>query len=182
MLAKMLLDHINNPQPPDAPEPEPSEPAEKLFAADFEASPAFNGMIGEAYARRMPSAAVRQQYRESFARFKEFCAPNGVDPLQATGPIVAAWLAQLADGDEPRPLQRVRDGLAAVEYFRWLARRDAFADAVLIAAEIIEAGLEDDDGGGGGGGKKIEDTTATTEAPVAETEQQLPLAAAEPQH
>ena len=143
MLAKLLLDRLNDP-----PLPEQLEPADKVFAAEFEAAPSLNDAVSEAYRRRLPTTAVRQKHRENFASFKEFCAPNGVDPMQAAGPVVATWLAGLAEG-EPRPFKRVREALDAVEYYRWLARRDAFVDAVLAAAAAIEGGPEDGDDGGG---------------------------------
>jgi hypothetical protein len=156
--------------------PEPEAP-EKVFAADFESSPAFNEMISEAFRRRMPNAETRQQYREDFVRFREFCTEQGVDALLATGPVVAAWLAGIAQ-EEARPLRRVCAVLSAIEHYRWLSRRDAFAEAVILGAASIEQAADppEDDGGDDGGGKELD---GKTEAAV-ETES-LPLSAEAPQ-
>jgi hypothetical protein len=175
MLAKMLLDHLNNPPPLDAPEPEPSKPAEPLhehFVRAWSIEPSMDELLDAAYRAALPPASTRARYRDLYHAFRDFLrSEHGIeDALPAHGALVSNWLLQLAI--EGRPLSEVKEAAHAVEYFHKLHRGDVFIDAALAAA----ADIDDDDGGGGG--KKIEDTTAT-EAPVA-IEQQLPLAAAEP--
>ena len=115
----------------------PPEPLDETFAAELRAGPDFNEMISEACRRRMLSAAQRLQYKTDFTLFKDFCSQYDVDPLTAAGPVVAMWLAGLTD--EPHPLKRICDALDAIDYYRWLTRRDCYADAVILAAAAEEA-------------------------------------------
>jgi hypothetical protein len=173
MLLKMIVEREPEPAKPAE---KATEPPEKVFAAEFEAAPDLNDEVNKAYTKRMPSAALRSQYREDFFAFKQMCGDLDLDPLRAmySGPIVATWLAGLTDTE--RPLDRVRAAFAAIEHYRWLASRDGFVDAVLSACAYIEAGPPEDDGDDGGG-KELHGGKEAPAEPAA-----LPLAAEPPQH
>jgi hypothetical protein len=174
MLLKMILER--EPEPAELAEKSP-EPPEKVFTAEFEAAPDLNDEVNKAYSKRMPTASLRSQYREDFFAFKQMAADLDLDPIRAmySGPIVATWLAGLADTE--RPFERVRAAFAAIEHYRWMVSRDGFVDAVLSACAFIEASRHGDDGGDGGGG--IEWTNGGDEAAV--EPEALPLAADAPQ-